>query len=245
IGGVLPLLQPTRVLLSSLLVSAANDWLANQLNQQSSKFRQGDVFALGDVYALTGAQNKAEPRGLAPILAPVTLKIVTAANAGAATTPAPPPPANGGTLNLVSPSFSDTLMLAKGYNWRATGNITSPIGFQPVNQPILFATPASDPVEVPCTLTVLLKLTIVTTGGPPFAALVKMTREGQTYFQGNSSLQQDGRWAVVLIGVPPGTYTIEAPRIASGYPPLIYRGAATEEVVPAPTRETTVTLAIP
>ncbi|HSV75320.1 MAG TPA: hypothetical protein VLH79_16310, partial [Chthonomonadales bacterium] len=139
LGAIVPGLTGAD-LLSRLLVSGATTWLAIEQNRKASKFRQGDVAALGDVYVLTATQHIAEARNLSPIFEEVTLSLapdvappsgfgqITVTNQGPVTTIPPPPyTVAGGTVNLSSPSFSGKITLAKGWKWQATGCISSPL----------------------------------------------------------------------------------------------------------------------
>ena len=229
IGAILPGIQSQNNFLSRILTSAANDWLKNQANQQSSGFRPGDVFSLGDIYVLTGSQFSAVPQNLAPILQDVTFQLVPdiapPANMGgmgmgqvtldkAFTNPAPP----GGiatpfNLNFnPSSNWTATAKLAKGYSWKATGNITAPMGYQPVNQPIEFQVPGSNTVTIPVKLTVLLQLQVYTTAsdGPCSAQVQLINGSGQVVGQQTSASDGKGNYLATFITVQPGSYTIKA-----------------------------------
>lgn len=254
LSAVATLVSPKKDVLSAILAAGAADWLGNQANQQASKMKQGDVFAIGDIYMLNSTQTVAEARDLTPILQDVTFTLqpdiapesgagsVTVALAGAWTTPAPPGPTNGGTLSLASPGFSGIMSLPKGWKWTATGCITSPMGYVAVNQSVQFQTPL-DSVTIPCTLTKLLKWSIVTTCPVSVGAHVRVLNGPQVVYEGDST-QQNGKFVYTITQpISPGTYTVQASSSVSGYPrPTTYSGTVLVTVNPALALETTVTL---
>jgi len=253
LGAIVPGLTGADFL-SRLLVSAAGTWLQNEQNRLESKFRPGDVRSLGDVYSLVTAQGAAEARNLAPLLAPVTFQVqpsvspsppftpvfsgtVELDNPPACTSPPPPGPANGGVLTFNAKGTA-TMQLAKGYRWKATGQILSPMGY--TASTMAFQTPCSQTVVIPTTLTTLLQLNVFTrTPTGPGPALVKVKLNGVVVREGTSAPQPNGHYMVSLAGSPfaPGTYVIEATN-----PPNQPATPVTITVAPAVTQEATITL---
>ncbi len=227
---VVGMLQPKKDFLSSLFTATANGWLSNQANQQSSKFRPGDVFPIGDIYVLTAVKSAEQVCNPSPILQDVTFQLVpdiappggmgqiTISNTGYWTSVTPPGPANGGTLNLPSPDFSGTLSLPKGFKWEAKGCIQSPCGYQPINQPIQFQSPSVNTIQVPCVLTMLLQLKIYTSSasGPMGVPVQVLNSQGQVVSQGASVRQGDGKYAFSAACLAPGNYTAKAYLATSG-----------------------------
>ncbi|HSV74023.1 MAG TPA: hypothetical protein VLH79_09715, partial [Chthonomonadales bacterium] len=206
LGAIVPGLTGADFL-SRLLVSAANNWLAEPQNRQASKFRQGDIRTLGDVYVLTATQHIAEARNLAPILAPVTFQVqpnispsppFTPTFMGSVAldrpehwlSPAPPGPAHAGQLSF-GPNGTATLQLPMGYRWRVTAGIVGPPGY--TQGTVAFQTPHDAPVVIPTVLTALLQLTVWTRDpSGPRQALVTVKRGGEVVRQAMSSPREGG-----------------------------------------------------
>jgi hypothetical protein len=233
VAAIATTLRPKAGFLSILAVEAANQWLADANNQRSSGFKQGDVMAWGDIYALLAAEGNRSTVRNDPILQTVTFVLqpdipppsgigtASLTGQGAWTTPAPPGPQNGGDLYFSSgsnPAWTTTMQLPKGFNWSVSGNVTSPMGYQagPAKQ---FLTPVSGPINIPCTLTVLLQLKIYTVGpNGPMGIHVQVKNAGGTIVcEGDSALQEDGvKYAYSAMSLQPGSYTITANRSTSG-----------------------------
>jgi hypothetical protein len=254
VQAIVTTLAPNHGFLSVLAAAAGNSWLADQANQQSSGFKQGDVMAWGDIYALLASERTREAMRNVGITQNVTFTLTPdiAPPSGfgsghitdwTATTTPPPPPVVFDTTLVFSPyNAVVTKALPKGYKYKASANITSPIGYQGSSTDF-FLVPGCPSIAIPCTLTKLLTWKIVTTGGLGISAHVTVKNAaGQTYAEGDSSRQPDGSWAYVLLSVPPGPYTVEAKQSASSIPPVSYRGVASDDVLPARSRETTITL---
>lgn len=226
LNAIVPILQPKADFLSHLVIAAATDWLANQANQQASGLRPGDVFSLGDIYVLTASQGAAEPRNLMPILQNVTFQLkpdIPPPSSmggmgmgqldleGASTTPSPPPyPTGGTTLSFNPPNWSTNLTIAKGWKWKASGNITAPMGYQGGFKE--FTSPSSGTVTIPVKLTVLLQLQVYTSDpSEPVSAQVQLINSsGQVFGQATSASDGKGNDVATFITVPPGTYTVKA-----------------------------------
>jgi hypothetical protein len=251
-------LRPRRGFLSILGVSAADLWLSDINNQQSSGFKQGDVIAWGDIYALLAAESTKGMVRIDPILQDVTFTLqpdipppsgqgsALLAGQGAWTTPAPPVPQSGANLLFHSgsaPAWTVTIPLPKGFKWSITGSITSPMGYQ-AGSAISFQTPVSGPVHIPCTLTVLLQWKVYTVSaanpsGPMSLRVHILNASGAIVAEGDSVMQPDRRYAFSVLSLPPGVYTVRASRVTSGGS---WSGTATVQVQRGVLQETILTV---
>jgi hypothetical protein len=258
VSAIATTLRPGRDFLSILAVSAADAWLADVNNQQSSGFKQGDVMAWGDIYSLLAAESTKGMVRAGPILQDVTFTLqpdipppsgsgsASLTGQGAWTTPAPPVPQSGANLLFSSgsnPAWTTTMQLPKGFKWSISGNIASPPGYQagPATQ---FQTPVSGPVSIPCTLTVLLQLRVYTVSaanpsGPMSIRVQALNASNAIVAEGDSVVQPDGRCAFSVPFLTPGVYTLKASRVTSGGS---WSGTATVQVQRGVLQETTLTV---
>ena len=255
------LLQPANDFLSQLVKAAGNNYLTDQAHRQQTKFKQGAVMALGDVYVVAAQQAVAEPRSLAGILQDVTFTLgpniappagMNAIGSGsitdwtATTTPPPPAMALNATLSFSPYGAVVTKALPKGYQYKANANITFPVGYQGGTLGF-FTVPGQTAVTIPCTLTKLFTWRIVTVTQSPSplppgpAHVVVRNAAGHLVTVGDSVLV-NGRTVCTLPEIDPGVYTVEATRSMVGAPPATYKGTLTVRVSVGAEAENTVTL---
>lgn len=228
VSAIATTLRPGRNFLSILAVAAADLWLADVNNQQTSGFKQGDVMAWGDIYSLVASEATKAPIRNDPILQTVTFVLQpdipppsgsgTITVVAATTTPSPPPPAIDTKLNFSPFNASIARQLPKGYKYRASGNITSPMGYQSGMTGEFFV-PSSTSESIPCTLTVLIQLKIYTVGpnGPMSIHVQVKNAAGTVVSEGDSALQEDGvHYAYSAMFLQPGSYTLTANKSTSG-----------------------------
>jgi len=221
ISGIVSYITPEKRVLSAAVASAANNWLLQQANQARTGLKPGDVMAYADLYSLITAGAPKQIAHIEPILEDVTFRLQPdiapsggsgtglVEVVGAATTPAPPVPVNGGTLSFSSAGWTATLSLAKGWKWKVTGNIVSPMGYDGSSRE--FQTPVGAPVNIPCTLRVLLSLKVFTWDYiAPRAAHVQLIQNNQVVREGDTVRGDDGSYAVSFQTIAPGTYTVKA-----------------------------------
>jgi hypothetical protein len=258
-------LQPATDFLSQIVKTAANNYLTELAHRQQTKFKQGAVMALGDVYTVTAHQTAAEAKGLAGILQDVTFTLapniappagMNAIGSGsitdwaATTTPPPPAMALNATLSFSPYNAVVTKALPKGYQYKANGNITFPVGYQGGTLGF-FTVPGSSAVTIPCTLTKLLTWRIVTvtqSPAPPLppapegaAYVVVKSAAGVPVLDGYSAFV-NGHYVCTFLTLEPGAYTVEATRTMVGAPPATYKGSVTVPLSIGAEREDTVTL---
>ena len=238
----------TRAIISGIQAAAQSETDARK------RFVAGQVVPVGDVKTVPASEEIKEPIVLNPLLQEVSFQIVPdiappsvgyrqgkVTLVSAWTTPSPPGPANGGDLTFASATGIAKMMLAKGYKWKASGNILSPMGYQGGTTDE-FQTPLSSMINIPCTLMALLTLNIYTASnanpaGPVSLPVQVLNAAGQVVASGNSTLQ-NGKAVFTMITVTPGTYTIKVQRGTSGGS---WSGTATITVQRGVLQEVTVT----
>lgn len=214
------------------LLGAFTNWLVSDTGKQSG-LTAGMVKGLGDIKMLETQEDlKATPIQLSlfedttftltpDIAPPAGMGTVTVKNVGFWTTVSPPNFSMGGVLRLLSPNYTGTLRLPKGFKWEVAGNLQEPLGYQPFNQPIVFPTPAMGAVQIPVTLTVLLQLNIYTLSdanpkGPKQLNVQVKNAMGQVVATGDSQMQDDGKYLFNARGLAPGNYNVTATGSNSG-----------------------------
>ena len=262
--GIASRFSPGEGFLSALLNAAATTYLADVVQNQSS-FKPGDVMVWGDIYALVGSEaSKTTPRQegittpvtftLAPNIAPPAGMDAIGSGSitdwAATTTPPPPAMALNATLSFSPYNAVVTKALPKGYQYKANGNITFPVGYQGGTLGF-FTVPGSSAVTIPCTLTKLLTWRIVTvtqSPAPPLppapegaAYVVVKSAAGVPVLDGYSAFV-NGHYVCTFLTLEPGAYTVEATRTMVGAPPATYKGSVTVPLSIGAEREDTVTL---
>ena len=256
------LLQPAVNFLSQLVKAAGNNYLADQAHRQQTKFKQGAVMSIGDVYVVAAQQAAAESRSVAGITQDVTFTLapdiappagISAIGSGsitdwtATTTPSPPSPVFDPALSFSPFSNVVTNALPKGYKYKANAGITFPVGYQ-AGMRDFFLVPGTSAVTIPCTLTKLLTWRIVTVTqpstppAPEGSAHVVVKNSAGVPVRSGDSVLVNGRYVCTFLTLDPGVYTVEATRTMVGAPPANYQGTVTVQVSAGAELENTVTL---
>ena len=217
--------------LSDRLIQDFSTYLTTDLGKTSG-LKEGMVKSVGDVKTVVTQEDKKEMPISLPIMTNVTftmtpnIKPASFDAAGRVDLVSVAPgvvgtPPNSPTFQILNfmpgttaASATVTVPLAKGWKWKATGNISSPNGFATDMMEYLFSTPGDPTVPMTAHLTICMKLNIV--ASEPCSLVVK--RAGMADITGNT-VRVNNQNVLILTTLVPGSYRIMATGIQTVYNP--------------------------